>query len=99
MKCGARKGEESPLASAPAPALTLNSKKDFDNGVVVDICGHKFIIYVGNGENSEGRCVFDIDWKNLYRECHLKEHLSAYKTGKASIDVLWQKIRKKKEAE
>ncbi len=74
--------------------MILKSLKSFDDGVVVDICAGRFIVYVGNANNSEGRCVFDIDWNELYRECHLKGCLSAYKTGMASVDVLWQNIRK-----
>ena len=78
-------------------SMILKSLKDFDNGVAADVCGHKFSVYVGNGDNSEGRCVFDVDWNELYRECHLKGRLSAYKTGKASVDVLWQNIQRIKD--
>lgn len=80
-------------------SMILKSLKKFNNGVVVDVCGHRFTVYVGNGDNSEGRCVFDVDWNELYRVCHLNGRLSAYKTGKASIDVLWREIQSKKEAE
>lgn len=78
-------------------SMILKSLKDFDNGVAVDVYGHKFSVYVGDGDNSEGRCVFDVDWNELYRECHLKGRLSAYKTGKASVDVLWRNIQRIKD--
>ena len=74
-------------------SMILKSLKPFGDGVVVDVCASRFTVYVGNANNSEGRCVFDIDWNELYRECHLKGRLSAYKTGKASVDVLWQNIQ------
>jgi len=74
-------------------SMILKSLKNFDKGVAVDVYGHKFFIYVGDGDKSEGRCVFDVDWNELYRECHLKGRLSAYKTGKASVEVLWQNIQ------
>ena len=79
--------------------MILKSLKKFDNGVVVDVCCHKFSVYVGNDDKSEGRCVFDVDWNDLYRECHLNGRLSAYKTGKAGVEVLWRNIQSKKEDE
>lgn len=77
-------------------SLILKTLKKIEDGVVIDLDGHKFSVFVGKGDNSEGRCVFGIDWNELYRECHLKGRLSAYKTGKASVDVLWLDIRKMK---
>ena len=79
--------------------MILKSLKKFDNGVVVDAHDYNFTVYVGDGDKLEGRCVFDVDWNELYRECHLKGRLFAYKTGRASVDVLWQSIQKKKEVE
>jgi hypothetical protein len=75
-------------------SMILKSLKKYEDGVVIDLDGYKFSVFAKKGENSEGHCVFDIDWNELYRECHLKGRLSAYKTGKASVDVLWQDIRK-----
>lgn len=80
-------------------SMLLKSLRSFDDGVTLDVDKDRFSIYVPkavaavseNGE-VEGRCVFDIDWNELYRSAHLERGLSAYRIGKASVDVLWQEI-------